>query len=162
MKKIVYVDMDGVVADFGLAIKTLSLEKINEDISSIEDDILRGELIDRFCEEHNYIFSIVPPIEGAIEAVTKLQKKYDVYFLSTPMWGVPQSFTDKRLWIDKYFGISSEKRLILTHRKDLNIGEYLIDDRLKNGAGEFKGEHIHFGTEKYPNWDSVLNYLLAQ
>ena len=53
-----------------------------------------------------------------------------------------------------------QKRLILTHRKDLLIGDYLIDDRLKNGAGEFKGELIHFGTIKFPDWKTVLEYLL--
>jgi hypothetical protein len=40
------------------------------------------------------------------------------------------------------------------------MGDYLIDDRTKNGAGEFKGELIHFGTDKFPDWDSVLEYLL--
>jgi hypothetical protein len=39
------------------------------------------------------------------------------------------------------------------------IGDYLIDDRTANGAGEFKGELIQFATEKYPDWDSVLEYL---
>ena len=24
---------------------------------------------------------------------------------------------------------------------------------------EFKGELIHFGTEKFPDWDSVIHYL---
>jgi len=36
----------------------------------------------------------------------------------------------------------------------------LIDDRTVNGAGEFQGVHIHFGQEKFPNWKSVLDYLL--
>jgi hypothetical protein len=47
------------------------------------------------------------------------------------------------------------------------IGDYLIDDRLKNGAGKFKGELIHFGYDyvndkinPYPDWDSVLKKLL--
>ena len=39
------------------------------------------------------------------------------------------------------------------------MGEYLIDDRTANGAGNFKGEQIHFGTEKFPNWEAVLEYL---
>ena len=56
-------------------------------------------------------------------------------------------------------GDPAYKRLILTHNKQLNIGDYLIDDRTKNGAGEFTGEHIHFGTEKFPDWKSVLDYL---
>ena len=39
------------------------------------------------------------------------------------------------------------------------IGDYLIDDRRFNGASEFQGEWIHFGSEKYPDWKSVLQYL---
>ena len=49
--------------------------------------------------------------------------------------------------------------MIVSHNKNLMIGDYLIDDRTANGAGEFKGELIQFGTEKYPNWNTVLKYL---
>jgi len=50
--------------------------------------------------------------------------------------------------------------LILSHNKHLNIGDYLIDDRLANGVEKFTGEHIHFGTERFPDWQSVCDYLL--
>jgi hypothetical protein len=48
------------------------------------------------------------------------------------------------------------------------MGDYLIDDRLKNGAGEFSGELLRFGYDwendnkpnEYPDWDSILDYLL--
>jgi hypothetical protein len=43
---------------------------------------------------------------------------------------------DKRIWIERYFG-KLATNLILTQRKGLNIGEYLVDDRTWNGAGEF-------------------------
>ena len=39
-------------------------------------------------------------------------------------------------------------------------GDYLIDDRTANGAAQFKGEHLHFGTSKFPDWASVVKYLL--
>ena len=39
------------------------------------------------------------------------------------------------------------------------MGDYLVDDSTRNGAGEFSGEHIHFGTDKFPDWKSVLDYL---
>jgi hypothetical protein len=39
------------------------------------------------------------------------------------------------------------------------MGDYLIDDRKANGAGEFRGTHIHFGTEEFPDWAAVLKYL---
>jgi len=39
----------------------------------------------------------------------------------------------------------------------------LIDDRHKNGAegfGEYEGqEWIHFGSEEFPDWETVLTYL---
>ena len=51
------------------------------------------------------------------------------------------------------------KRIFLTHRKDLCLGDYLIDDRSKHGASDFHGEWIQFGSEKYPDWDAVIAYL---
>ena len=62
--------------------------------------------------------------------------------------------------VKKYLGEVAYKRLILSHHKNLNIGDFLIDDRTKNGAGEFKGELIQFGTDKFPNWSVVKRYLL--
>jgi len=42
------------------------------------------------------------------------------------------------------------------------IGDFLIDDRTKYCAVEFKGKHIHFGeNENYPDWSSVLLFLLV-
>ena len=48
------------------------------------------------------------------------------------------------------------------------MGDYLIDDRLKNGAGDFKGKLLRFGLDwendnkpnEFPDWDSILDYLL--
>lgn len=156
-KEIMYIDMDGVIADFSQAINDIDPEV---DMSETEEAFeLRSKTVDEIVETHPRLFEFLEPIDGGIQAVNELFDLYDVYFLSTPMWNVPESFMGKRLWLEKYFGDKAKKRLILTHRKDLAIGKYLIDDRLKNGAGEFTGEHIHFGTEKFPNWKSVLKYL---
>lgn len=115
------------------------------------------------------VFRDAPPIEGAIEAINKLHQsgKYELFIATAAPWGNPQSAAEKRFWIEQYFGKMFHKKMFVTHRKDLLMGDYLIDDRTKNGAGEFKGELIQFGwnweTEQYnpyPNWDSVLSYLL--
>ena len=105
------------------------------------------------------IFSLMDPMEGAIESYNKLSSQYDTYILSTSAWDNPSAWQDKILWVKKYLEKSAYKRLILSHHKNLNRGDYLIDDRLKNGADKFIGEHIHFGTEKFPDWKSVLSYL---
>ena len=105
------------------------------------------------------IFSLMDPMEGAIESYNKLSSQYDTYILSTSPWDNPSAWQDKILWVKKYLEKSAYKRLILSHHKNLNRGDYLIDDRLKNGADKFIGEHIHFGTEKFPDWKIVLSYL---
>ena len=111
---------------------------------------------------HQNVFKNPPPIDGAVEAFTKLcqSDKYDVYILSTAPWNIPNSWTQKRLWVSKYLGKKAHKRLILCNHKNLLRCDILIDDRTANGAGKFEGELIQFGTEKYPNWQTVIKYLL--
>ena len=144
--KTLYVDMDNVLVNFQSGIDSLT----EEQRQTFKDDL----------DDVHGIFSKMEPIDGAIEAYEELTKHFDVYILSTAPWNNPSAWTDKLLWVQKYLGDLAHKRLILSHNKNLNIGDYLIDDRTENGAGEFKGEHIHFLSEKYKNWNDVLNYLI--
>ena len=134
-KKIVYIDMDGVLVDFGKAI----------DDWFTNHPHLKGRY-ETFPDHIQGLFRIAPPIKGAIEAVKKLHEsgKYELFIATSAPWGNPQSNTDKRFWIEDYFGDIFHKKMFITHRKDLLMGDYLIDDRLKNGAGEFSGELLRF------------------
>jgi 5'-nucleotidase len=102
------------------------------------------------------------PVEGAVESFTTLAQHFDTYVLSTSPWENPTAWSDKGVWVKKYLGVHAYKRLILTHHKDLNIGDYLVDDRTNNGADKFKGEHILFGSALFPNWHAVVDYLLRR
>ena len=150
MKKIVYIDMDNVLVDFGSGIDRLS-DEIKKEYENRLDDVPG-------------IFSLMNPMSGAVEAVIKLAENYDLYVLSTAPWKNPSAWSDKAKWIQKYFGEGPDgvfyKRLIISHHKNLNRGEYLIDDREKNGAKDFKGELIQFGSESFPDWKAVTEYLL--
>ena len=101
------------------------------------DDSTRQKFADDLDEVPG-IFSLMDPMEGAIAGFNSLAKKYDTYILSTAPWENPSAWSDKLL----------------------NRGDYLIDDRNKNGAGEFQGELIRFGSEEFPDWDAVTRYLL--
>ena len=157
-KKIIYIDMDGVLVDLGYQIYQF-FEKYPHLQERYKD-----------CPDHiQGIFRNAPPIEGAVEAVNKLHEsgKYDLFIATSAPWGNPISASDKRFWIEDYFGNLFHKKMFITHRKDLLMGDYLIDDRLKNGAGEFKGELLQFGwnweTEthnKFGTWETILDYLL--
>lgn len=156
MRDILYIDMDGVIADFEKAIKKLipNLDELPKNE--------REDAVDAACAVNRRIFLDLEVMPKSIFYVSILARIYDVYFLSSPMSAVPESFTDKALWLQKRFGDFAKKRLILSHRKDLNIGSYLVDDRTANGAGAFTGEHIHIGTEKFPDWGTVFNYLIVK
>jgi Uncharacterized protein conserved in bacteria len=136
MKKTVYVDMDNVLVDFQSAFPKLSkdvLEKYEDD----KDDIPG-------------IFSLMEPMPGAIESFKELIQHFDTYILSTAPWNNPSAWSDKLLWVKNNLGELASRRLILTHHKNLNTGDYLIDDRTARGADKFAGEHIHFGTKEVP------------
>lgn len=145
--KIVYIDMDNVLVNFQSGIDALNDE---------EKEVFKDDL-----DDVPGIFSKMKPVDGAIDAYKKLSKYFDVYILSTAPWNNPSAWTDKLLWVQKYLGDLAYKRLILSHNKNLNVGDFLIDDRTANGAGEFKGEHIHFLSDTFKNWDDVLDYLIS-
>jgi 5'-nucleotidase len=137
--------MDSVLVDFKSGIDRVSKE-------------IQSEFENRLDEVPS-IFSLMEPMPQAVESYNYLAAHFDTYILSTAPWLNPSAWSDKLLWVQKHLGESAYKRLILSHHKNLNDGHYLIDDRTKNGADRFRGEHIHFGTSKFPNWTSVVDYL---
>lgn len=153
MKKRLFFDMDNVLVDF-----QSGLDKVDEETKQQYRGKKPGEK-DR-VDEIPGMFGLMDPVPGAIEAAHKLAEVYDVYILSTAPWNNPSAWSDKLLWVKKYLPDVFYKRIVITHHKDLVEGDYLIDDRGKNGTSEFKGEWIHFGSERFPDWDAVLDYLL--
>lgn len=137
--------MDGVLVDFWSGVRKLTPE-------------LRQEY-DTNPEDAPGIFQLMEPIPGAVDAALRLAEQFDVFILSTAPWDNPPAWIDKVNWIKRYLGKPYEKRLILSHRKDLLKGDYIIDDRSKHGVACFEGEWIQFGSPKFPDWESVMKYL---
>lgn len=154
-KKILFFDMDGVLVDFDSGVQKLDEETKKAYEGHIDDVPGVFALMD------------MKDKDDTKEAVKKLAEKYDIFILSTAPWKNPTALNDKVEWVKRHFGGEKDspfyKRLIFTHRKDLCHGDYLIDDRPdKCGVDKFTGEVIHFGSEKFPNWDAVLEYLMGK
>ncbi len=147
--KIVYVDMDGVLVHFESAFASVPDETLAE-YAGREDEIPG-------------IYGLMEPMPGAVESFRELAERFDAYILSTAPWKNPSAWSDKLEWVQRYFGAErgdpAYKRLILSHHKDLSRGDFLIDDRVKRGAGRFKGEVIQFGAKEYPDWPAVMRRM---
>ena len=48
------------------------------------------------------IFSLMQPLDDAIDAYEKLSQKYDTYILSTAPWDNPSAWSDKIIWVQKF------------------------------------------------------------
>ena len=150
MRKTVYIDMDNVLVNFQTGIDRLPVN-IKQEYDGRLDDVPG-------------IFGLMEPMTGAIDAVKNLNEYFDLYVLSTAPWRNTSAWSDKAVWIQKYFGSEQDslfyKRLIMSHHKNLNKGDFLIDDRENNGAKDFEGELMLFGSERFKDWRTVTEYLM--
>ena len=101
MKKTMYIDMDGVISNFAKAAK----EQGN------------GNRPDLYVDYRN--LEVMP---GAKDALMQLNIDFDIFIASTPPWSRPECWGHKREWIEEHFPWLKRK-MILTHRKDLLIGD---------------------------------------
>lgn len=148
--KIVHFDMDGVLADWSGSIEFAGLDPQNESLK-MKRKIWKEQ-------DRPYFWERLKPLDMGMKLLNETIKDgHDVYFLSTAPWACPNSFRGKRIWLETVLEtylmalgttFSSKDRLILTKRKDLLRGEFLIDDRvhLKETSG-FWGELVQFNGQ---------------
>ena len=147
MKKVVFLDMDGVLADF-----------------SLSAGIPRGVWVDDPpCMFEPGFFKNLPIIPGAREAISKLLEieSLDLYIASKPSTRNPASASEKYEWIQQHFP-ELKKKMFLTCDKGLLRGDYLIDDLEKWGE-DFQGDFLHFnGAQPEQEWDRLVNYFSSR
>ena len=140
----IYIDMDGVISNFE---KEAEKEAIKRGVSKLSRP-------DLFVDYRN-----LDLIEGAKDAVTQLANEFDVFIATTPPWDRPEVWGHKREWIGEHFPYLKRK-MILTHRKDLLIGDILIDDSRWRGQPDFQGDWFWFNQDwDSRNWKACLEWI---
>lgn len=137
----IFVDMDGVLADF---------DKLHAQEYS---------LTNKYPQSRIGFFYDLEPIEGSIQTVKYLTTIAEVCILTRPSIKNAHCWTEKAQWIEKYFGREMLDNMIITCRKDLLAdGEsYLIDD-MPNSSGQqaFEDKLILFNrNDKLKNWHFI-------
>jgi len=90
-KKIVFIDMDGVLVDFSKAVKDhIKLHPTYREKFKDNTNLILG------------IFKYPKPISGVIASVQQLAKssQYDLFIATTATWKNPEAVMHKRLWIE--------------------------------------------------------------
>jgi 5'(3')-deoxyribonucleotidase len=141
-KLTIFIDMDGVLANF---------DKAKQSHPDFEKKGFRPDL--------TLDFSKFEPMPGALEAVRDLiEMGHDLFIATTPPWNHPDAWGQKRHWVEEHLP-QLKRKMFLTHRKDLLIGDILIDDSTYRGQRDFKGRFIHFNPNKGVGWDFCVNTI---
>ncbi|PSV00652.1 5' nucleotidase, NT5C type [Photobacterium kishitanii] len=148
-KPILYIDMDNTAINFQSGIDKLTPAQMEE---------FEGRY-----DEVPGIFSKMELMDGFLDAFNELKIIYDIYFASTAPWLNPSAWSDKLICIKELIGDeeNTSKRLILTHNKQLLIGDVLVDDRPNNGAENFGCGLVVFGSEGLTSWKLVTERLIV-
>ena len=134
----IYIDMDGVIANFQKA---------------------ADEGGWKYRPDLHVNYRNLEVIDGAINAIAKLSADHEIFIASPPPWTRPEVWGHKREWLEEHFPYLKRK-LILTHRKDLLIGDVLIDDTRFRGQPDFKGNWFWFNKDwDNRNWNACLEYI---
>lgn len=141
---IIYVDMDGVLADFDKMMQERSM-------SGKELKMVRG------------IYMELDVYPGAKDAITKLKNSgFSLHVATKIPDDNPYAATEKLLWLNEHFP-ELIPNVTITNNKGALGDEYsfLIDDRIhKANVCNFKGKVLHFGENGfYKNWSDVLNFF---
>lgn len=133
--KTIFVDMDGVVADFDtfasnlLGRKLLSL-RCKFDLTGEEWEKLKA--VDRLY----YQLPLMPDATKLIAYVKSLSTRFHVQFLTAVprRTTMPEARADKQAWVDKYFPGMKMDIGPYSHDKQkwCSMGDILIDDRPSN------------------------------
>ncbi|SFC07673.1 5'(3')-deoxyribonucleotidase [Zunongwangia mangrovi] len=171
-KESIAIDMDGVMAD----VETHFLNWYNKEYQDkLTHEDLKGKteakafpvkgIIRKYANTPGF-FGTVPVMDGAVEAVKKLQEKYDVYVVSAAM-EFPKSLIEKRNWLQNHFPFIDWRNIVLCGNKHIIKTHYMIDDHPKN-LDPFKGETLLYEAfhnlkvknhSRAKNWDDVLHFF---
>lgn len=143
MKKIIYVDMDGVLADFDGA------------IPNIQKGVLAPEA---YLQGFFRNLKVMPNARWGVSELLKMEE-YDLFIASKPMNKNVFSATEKFQWVNEHFPELSKKIFLTCDKGHLN-GHYLIDDDKERWEKKFRGIFIHFDKmAPAKSWEEIVGFF---
>lgn len=136
----VFVDMDGVIADFDGQLKKFGWTA-------------------QEAKGHAGFLTGLPVIEGSRESMNLIHRcGFQVWIATKPMTGNARSYYEKAAWVFEHFPEYRRRLIMLAHKELLGTEkDFLIDDNPERYP-DFPGQIIHFGNA-YQNWSEVCDFF---
>ena len=167
-------DIDGVVDDLVECVLAQYNAKYNDNLKV--SDITQYDLtkftkpecenvLHEFCNEET--IAMMTPPEGAVEAVTRLMKEHNFYFVTATY---PQNVGFKHEWLKRYFPLYDQKHLIVSYNKEVIHGDVLIDDCSANMSSNVTMNLLYNqpwnmevqtvkNFRRVYNWGNIIDYI---
>lgn len=184
MKKVLLIDMDGVLCRYNKKILTEAYSRYGLPLYQEEDISIfdTHEIFDRRYQHHvenialeKGFFSSLLPVSGAVEAFQEIIKEslrysFDVCICTTPkrFYKNQHCLYEKADWVSCYLGKEHTDRIVFARDKTLVRGTVLVDDKpIISGSQKPEWTHILFDTPynrainqprltSWRNWREVL------
>ncbi len=111
-------------------------------------------------EAHGLRTEDMEPYGSAVKAFAGLSRHYTPYVLISNSFNEPERLPALFRWVEKKLGVPAWNRILVSNKKDMLLGDYLIDrypERLS--TSDFMGTVLHFGEEPFKTWEEVLTYF---
>jgi 5'(3')-deoxyribonucleotidase len=141
MRKVIYIDMDGTIADFNSAVGREVKSVTEKCPESLEKGFYRNMKV----------------ITGAKQAVALLEEHFDVYIATKPKSGNPHCLEEKMEWVREHFP-SLASKVFFTPNKNILQGHMLIDDHMR--WSEFNGKFVKFDTIR-THWIQLAKQIIS-
>ena len=103
---------------------------------------------------------IINHSSGFAKSVATLAANYDVHIVASVPYNTPELCQKAVNWCESNLGVPVWNRVTVTNHKNLLLADYLIDAEPDvNGASDFMGTLIHFGSDAFKTWEDVLTYF---
>ena len=146
MKKIVAIDMDGVLADFHKSAIQIIEREYNIKVKPEQErttwemeywfnasyEKMRNIFNELMCERKGF-WRLLPVIEGAYLEFERIYETYETYIITAPIWRSKYCMNEKVEWINFNFPfVNINKHLIMSKQKHVINADVLIEDKLLN------------------------------
>jgi 5'(3')-deoxyribonucleotidase len=155
MGKLIFIDMDDVLADFGGA------------------ESLKGMPINDHTVAEMYalgFFRDLKPVDGALTAVRQLLAMgYDVQILTQPVKESAHCYLEKVQWVGAWLPELISK-INMVQDKGIAVGDYLVDDRADKWQAKFEangGTFVYFeydrtGKRNKEIWQRIVDFFIEE